>query len=579
MKLMQLSTYAGIICFFISLSALSQDRTVVNDTLKSESVIIVKSYNPTINDAFKIQDAPSFVDPNKEKKQQPNYRIHSVPVASTFVPKKAKAIEVEEQEQEKGFSNYARLAAGNFTNVEAEAFVVIPIDKKSQFTTHINHQSSQGGINDVLLDDSFYDTSLKLGFDRFEKKRQFNGLLEVKHQLYNWYGLSTDSGLSQTQINQIDPAHSFVDINFKGKLHLDTDNFDGGTVLLRHFRDDFEGSENHFALSPEFKFVTRGKGEDLEIKIPTRIEFLQNTFKNDLSDIEQSVFIGGLTPNISLVIEGIDINVGVGAFFATNKLAEENKFYVYPKLLANYKLFKYDFNVFARISGGLDQNTYRSASQENLFVAPQLVTAPTNRTYDAKLGINGSFLNFLGFEAYVNIKNEEDFAFFLPSVNLSSATDEVQAFEYGNAFEYDYGDLKTTAFHGNLQFDIDKTYGVGLEFDIANFSISKQQEAWYLPQLQTAIKGYYIFDKQWKASGKLYYTGERKALNPINQATESLKSYVDLNLQVDYQINKHWSAFIKGKNLANQKYERWLNYPVQTAQGLIGVRYDFDINK
>ncbi len=572
---MQFYTYFTVVFCLISLSGWSQERNVVNDTLKSESVIIVKSYNPTINDAFKIQSEPSFEDPNKEVKQKTNYRIHSVPVASTFVPKKAKAVEVQKAAQEKSASNFARLAAGNFTNVEAEAFVAIPTDKKSQFTAHLDHQSSQGGIDEVRLDDAFFDTSLKLGFDRFEKRKQFNGQLEIKHQLYNWYGLDEDLNISQDQINQIDPAHSFVDVNLKGRLALDTKNFEGGNFLLRHFRDDFESTENHVAINPNLKFETRQ--QDLEIQVPVRIEFFQNTFKGDLQDVEQSVFIGGATPNVSINFSGVDIKAGLGVFVGTNKLSKDNKVFVYPELLATYKLFKYDFNMFASVTGGLDQNTYRSASEENLFVAPGIITSPTNRAYDAKVGVNGSFLNTLGFEAYINFKSEEDKALFIPTPNLLGIGTELEGYQYGNSFGFAYADLKTTAFHGSLQFDIDKKYGMALEVDFASYSISRSQEAWYLPELKTALKGYYVFTPQWKASGKLFFTGERKALDPISLSTETLKSYVDLNLQVDYQINKNWSAFVKGKNLANQKYERWLNYPVQTAQGLVGVRYTFDL--
>lgn len=560
----------------------AQKRKIVNDTLKSESVIIVKSYNPTINDAFKIQDSPSFEDPNKEVKQQPNYRIHSVPVASTFIPKKAKAIEVEKEKQEKGAANYARLGVGNFGNVEAEAFVAISTDKKSQFTAHLDHQSSQGGIKEVKLDDHFYDTALRLGFDQFEKSSQFNSQLEIKHQLYNWYGLDEDVVITQDQINQIDPSHSYTDVNLKGSITSDSDHFEEGNILLRHFRDNFDKTENHFAFRPKLRFEDRKN--DLEIQVPVRIEYLQNRFKGDLSNIEQSVFIGGASPNVALNIAGADIKAGVTALFGTNKLAEENKLYIYPNLLATYKLFKYDFNMFAKITGGLDQNTYRSASAENLFVSPQLLTVPTDRAYDVKLGANGSLLNFLGFEAYVGFKNEKSRPFFLPTIDVSNGVSPFNSYDYGNAFSYGYGDLKTTSLHGTLQFDLDRKYGASLEIDYASYSVSRQQEAWYLPELKTALKGYYVFTPQWKASGALFFTGERKGLdrvggNPNNFVTKSLESFVDLNLQVDYQINKKWSAFVKGKNLANQSYERWINYPVQTAQGLIGVRYNFDINK
>ncbi len=577
MKILQ-KTYTLIACLVVSAWAWGQKRNVVNDTLRSESVVIVKSYNPTINDAFKIQDTPSFEDPNKDQKQNLNYRIHSVPVASTFIPKKAKAIEVEKEKQEKGTANYARLAAGNFTNVEAEVFVAIPTDKKSQFTAHLDHQSSQGGIKNVKLDDGFFDTALRLGFDRFEKLKQFNGQLEVKHQLYNWYGLDKDLNITQDQINQIDPAHSFLDINLKGDLVTDSEYIEGGSLLLRHFRDDFESTENHFVFSPKLRFEERRR--DMEIQVPVRLEYLQNTFKGSFQNIEQSIFIIGAAPGVGFNIMGADIRAGLKARFATNELADENKPYIYPDILATYKLFKYDFNMFAKITGDLDTNSYRSLSEENLFVAPELVTNPTNRTYDAKLGINGSLLNFLGFEAYVNFKNEENYAFFAPSAELFtvSAT-TVESYDYGNAFNVIYGDLKTTNVHVNANVDFDKKYGASLELDYNKYTFSRVPTNYYLPKGTATFNGYYVVNPKWKVNSTIFFVSGRLAADPLTGTTTDLEKYVDINLQVDYKINDKWTAFVKGKNLANQEYQRWLNYPVQTAQGLIGARYNFDIKK
>jgi outer membrane receptor protein involved in Fe transport len=61
---------------------------------------------------------------------------------------------------------------------------------------------------------------------------------------------------------------------------------------------------------------------------------------------------------------------------------------------------------------------------------------------------------------------------------------------------------------------------------------------------------------------------------PIENVT--LKSYFDLNAHVGYKYSERMTFFLKGNNLANQNYQRWLNYPVQGIQVLAGASYKFD---
>ena len=81
----------------------------------------------------------------------------------------------------------------------------------------------------------------------------------------------------------------------------------------------------------------------------------------------------------------------------------------------------------------------------------------------------------------------------------------------------------------------------------------------------------------------LYFVGERKdqfvrtsvsGFFPIENNT--LKSYFDLNAHVGYKYSERMTFSLKGNNLANQNYQRWLNYPVQGIQVLAGASYKFD---
>ena len=62
---------------------------------------------------------------------------------------------------------------------------------------------------------------------------------------------------------------------------------------------------------------------------------------------------------------------------------------------------------------------------------------------------------------------------------------------------------------------------------------------------------------------------------PVMQRV-TLDSFFDANAHVGYRINDQLSAFAKANNIANQDYQRWLNYPVQSIQFLVGATYQFD---
>ena len=74
-----------------STSVIAQSR---KDSLSTKVVEVVKSYAPTIADAYKKREDAKIKDSLTVKKKKVSYPINSVPVASTFVPEKGKAAPV-----------------------------------------------------------------------------------------------------------------------------------------------------------------------------------------------------------------------------------------------------------------------------------------------------------------------------------------------------------------------------------------------------------------------------------------------------------------------------------------------------
>ena len=66
----------------------------------------------------------------------------------------------------------------------------------------------------------------------------------------------------------------------------------------------------------------------------------------------------------------------------------------------------------------------------------------------------------------------------------------------------------------------------------------------------------------------------KKVLENLQQIT--LDGYFDVNAHVGYKYNKQLTGFLRANNITNQAYQKWLNYPVQGFQIVVGANYKFD---
>ncbi len=60
-----------------------------------------------------------------------------------------------------------------------------------------------------------------------------------------------------------------------------------------------------------------------------------------------------------------------------------------------------------------------------------------------------------------------------------------------------------------------------------------------------------------------------------NGEIRTIKGVADLNLNVEYLMNKKISFFGMLNNIAHQRYQRWYNYPSFGINGLVGAKFSF----
>jgi hypothetical protein len=571
----------AITFLFTGLQTFAQKK---DENIGTEVVNVVKPYTPTISDAFKVKETPIIEDETNTDKEEIKYNIFSFPVASTFTPAKGRAADVDKSAKERIFKNYATLGAGNYGTINGELFITENLSSTDYVGAMLRHLSSQGGIEDVKLDDKYYNTSLDLTYGSRTKEMDWNADLGYKHQMYNWYGLPTEFvTFDDALVNTINEQQTYQTIALGAKLGMKESFMEETTLQFKRFWDSHGSQENRFFIKPAINFEV----DNFKFKSGFVVDYVGGSFEKDymnMGDISYSYLNFGVQPAILLQQDDLSVQAGAGFFYSSGKFNNETdgKFYIFPQVKASYKLVGDIMIAYAGAEGTLKQNTYADFVEENKFVSPTLAIAPTNQQYDVYVGLKGKLANTVAFNVRGSYMAEDDKAFFTAN-QYDTANTNLDGYAYGNSFGVVYDNLTTISVFGELKMDFSKnaTFGINGTF---NSYTTDQAEAWNLPSMKVGANLDVNITKKWYAGTAIFFVGERKdqfyyndisLLEPLMK-TVTLDSYFDLNAHLGYKHNERLTGFLKLNNIANQQYERWMNYPVQGFQFLIGANYKFD---
>ena len=548
------------------------------DPIGSEKVTVVKPYTPSVRDANKISENPTRNDSVNLQKKPVQYSIFSVPVASTFTPVKGRATTVERERPPKVYDNYATLGFGNYSNVLAEFYSNLEIDRSSNFGIFLTHNSSQGGIDGVRLDDKFYDTELNLNYNT--RNRDLSWMAEVggEHQLFNWYGLPETVVANESELAQLDPAQNYYSVYVGSEIELYDSFFDGAEARFRHSGDAYNTAENHFNVDGLFEI------EIAEELISTKIgaEIVNGKFDRQYDSAvgyDYTFMNFNATPSLLILRDDLSINLGVNFVYGYDAENSDGSFYLYPAITASYRLAGDYFTAYAGVDGDLQQNTYYNFYQQNPYVSPSLLVQPTDNEYKGYLGGKGKLSNAVSYNARASYQSQFNKALF--KRNYEAATLEGEPYTYGNSFEVVYDDVKTLSFYAELNVDVNRNFRLGINGEFFDYNTDVQAEAWNLPTMKASLNADYQITEKWYTGANLFYVGERKDENRsvslvFDEPVVSLDSYFDANAHLGYRFNDRLSAFIKGSNLLDNNYQKWLDYDVQGIQVLAGATYKFD---
>lgn len=579
---------------FAALVFCGQNTAAQTDStdIDAEKLIIVKPYSPTVSDAFKVNQQPVLEDSTLLKKKEVNYDIFSFPVASTFTPTKGRASGIQRRSLPSTYQNYASLGAGNYGNVDAEFFGSVNLSNSEELSLKLLHNSSQGGIDEVNLDDNFYNTEFGVNYRAQQSNFSWTANVSAEHQLYHWYGLPESvikPGGMFTQnaydefTNRIDSRHSYYAVSAGAGIDMQNGILDDADLQYTRFGDNASSGENHVVLKPHFQFSA---GREL-IDATLSMNFVNGSFGdyylNNEYKLDYSFFNVGFNPSIKINRDKLAFKFGAKFVYSIDGEYDDNSVYVYPDVTASYRLAGDYFTLYGGATGDLEQNTYYDLAHENQFLSPTLYITPTDQQYKVYFGGKGKFTEKLGYDLKVSYASENNKALFAHN-RSGTVYGKLEDYEHFNSFLVLYDDINTLGLSGELNYQATEKLALRLNAKAMSYDTENQDEAWNLPNWEASVYADFQISDKWMAGASIFAKGERKDFSNFafdqSQTTEaetvSLDAFVDANLRVGYKLNSRLSFFVRGNNLIGENYERWYGYPVQGIQVMGGASYQFD---
>lgn len=586
--------------FFIFLFVLTVQTTLAQrDTTINREVEVVKSFQPTIQDAHKIYEMPKIEEAEIQKPTF-NYSISSQPVRNAFAVNPLKAASIGSTPKEETGYGLVRAGVGNYYKPYGEIFFNHLTTKKSIFGIHAMHLSSNGKLKldgGDKVDAPFSKNVAEIYFNQFFRESLLSVNVDYNRDAFNYYGYPNYPvpGLL-TEENQT--------INYFGTNQA----FSKGGLSVKLNNPSVEINDPYFGFDFDYHYFSTKTGQIenfgklmahvqqpfsfgtglLNVGVTyNRAEHVINHINPMVDSRMQSVLY--INPAVYFGKKLFNAKLGFNTWYATDKDAE-GQLKVTPNVLLNFMPVKNVFKVFAGIDGNFINNHYSKIAYENPFIDPEHDLKNSFEKIRFYGGFDGKFAATTNFKisADYSLINDQPF-YYLEQYIYPDPDTNPNPSVIDNDFSVLYDDLKLfkinlEIFHrssGKLDLLLSGNYFV--------YNPEEQQAAWNMPDWDANLNLGYKITEQLSVSADFYLIGARKSLIIDTQLPENLlsgsfppvkKSFnldtaFDMNVRGNYKITEKFSVFAQLNNFGFQKYQRWFGYPVQSFNFLGGVSYSF----
>lgn len=593
--------------FVVSLAAFSLNATAQKDSTIIRQVLLEREYNPTLQDASKINVLPDIYTPVVQPKER---TFISTAPQITLSNNQLGAAESGDIKTTVDFSKkrgYLNLGAGTHSNLDgALGYRIVNADRDilELFGTH----SSTSGTVDYIDGKNYILEDVKAKYSASKVNLKYQHIFEPSilsigasfyNTSYNYYGnsfLGKEVSAFPFDLNSRQNVNVFSigaglqssETNegvLKYLLNLNYRNF---TTKYGMFDDSEKPKGGQFDLDWNF-FAELEADKYVGVKGSLMSQSISK--KNEYMYIDDTRYHGftNVTASPYLKFQGANWNVDLGVNL-NGMFDKKTKFMVSPNILASVNIS--DVNkLYAEVTGGVNNNTFLDILQENRYVNLSSRVEYSKTVYDAKVGFRSGAIDGFEFDIFGGYKKTDRDHLYLFSRGGVFIEDYTPVEKWSNMSTPVYADISTGHIGGLIKTNLIPYTDLSAKLSTYFYSVKyvntdvkvydheiAEKKAWGRPtftaELNADVKP---FDKITLSLNYLFAGGRKTYF--VNQlqvgSVIDMKNINELNFRGEYQITDWVSANVRLNNIFFQKYELQYGYPLQGFNVLGGLSFKF----
>lgn len=527
----------AILFWSFALNAQVRDR---DSSTTIDNVDIITIYKPDVAESVKVEIQPKLEEPKHDPMEYtysfPNISYQPRAVYSVIDP-----IYLKPEKAEDLYDNYFELAGGNYGTSFVDARIHNTQDKYYSYGLRLKHHASSYSKNP---NNGLYSENRINAFGMREKGGTLKAEIDYRRNVVHYYGYPSTQEFSLDDINQI-----YNDINTNALFENKGNKLKSDLKVGFNVFDRIQGNET--SLSAKNHNLIEARNAKVHIDLGALYTVLSREVSYNRLYID-------ILPHVEFKYQKYDIDLGLNTNYFND--SNTNLLYFAPYLKAQTYLVPKKLRAYIGVLGGLQQNTMRSMTYENMFIGNRAEFRNPFEKLHIYAGMNGNFKRFVEYGIRISQRLVNDQYFFINDTNTVRNLTTV------------YDSFSVFTFSGELKLDVNSNVDLGFAAQVYSYNMTNLEDAWHLPAYDAkAFVTVRLVDKIY-ISAAYYAISARNATNLAGEESR-LIPVNDLNLGVEYRYKKNISGFLNIQNILNQRYQLWNYYNAQGFNVMAGVTF------
>lgn len=520
--------------------------------LQTEEVDVVKNFEARLAESERFRLNPSL-PPLDTLSQNLSYQIQPRSLNLSYPPPTIKPLAFRSDAGTKIYNGFVKAGAGYPLSLFLDGAYDYFDGDKAALGISLRHHAANNDKN--IANQRFsYSKGLIDGKIHLDNGMAVNGKLGYTRDEVSFYGYNAlnefrdSSNLFDFDKEAVKQRFSIIDLGAtvsNGELIIGDLNYEA-KLDAYFFQDNYSSKENGMLL--DLNAQKWFKENELQLGLIADLTNFRDTSVQNLNNFSFSP---------SFTIHGDNYRVKLGARATSSK----DIFSFFPQIEASAGILGNLLHVFAGAEGNLDKNNFRKLTDYNPFLISTPILKNT-KYYNFYGGLKGT-LEGLNYQAKVAYKMASDLVLFLPN------QDSIPRFDvlYDNVNIINLN----AAINGHLMDNLSITASLNQNV----YRAETQEKAWLLPAFTLQIGAEYrMLEEKLALRASLFTENGIPFLNSAGE-TERLNALFDISTGANYRIAENLEAFVQLSNIANNRRQRWTNYPVFGMNALAGLSARF----